>query len=368
MGATSLRALVAPFLVDSFPLERLVLASPVAQRMLDGLDRADVVGVAILPGRLRRPLGLSRALVAARDYAGATFGVRPGGVARDTLRALGATARGYVIGHLSPARFDGAELDTTTIVGNGYDVGARALTSNVVLWPNPQTIVANRAAFARLDTVQRAILRRAGRETIEPELARIEREQREALAAMCARHTAFLVAASGSDVGGLHDAVRAVYHKLDRDPTTRALVATIRKLRAGRRADTLRCPNRGGATSRVSRLEGRWRATPTARDVYAAGAQHGEAERQSGPVTIEFRNRRWVGRELRTGFVWRGRYAVDDGILRLVIADCRPATVCERGTIDVFTWSVYRETLSLRPRFRPPYYYGLFAKPLTRIS
>ena len=57
MGATSFRALVAPFLVDSLALEQRVLAGPLAARMLAGLDRAGVVGLAILPGPLRRQLG-----------------------------------------------------------------------------------------------------------------------------------------------------------------------------------------------------------------------------------------------------------------------------------------------------------------------
>ena len=367
MGATSLRPLVAPFLVDSFELERRVLASSLVPRMLDGLGRAGVVGVAVLPGRLRRPLGLSRPLVALRDYAGATIGIRPGGVARATLQALGATAKGYVIAHLSPKRFDGAELDTTTVAANGYDVAARALTANVVLWPNPQTIVANRDAFERLTAAQEEILRRAGRETVAPELARIRREQREALTGICARHPAFLVTATRPELESLNRAVQPVYDELERDPSTRASIATIEKLDAGARTDTLRCPGTGGATESAARLEGLWRATTTPDDLRAAGADSGEAERQRGTATLEFAVGRWVGRELRPGFVWRGRYSVYGDVLRLVTTTCLPADVCVPGSFDDFTWSVYRDTLSLTRRFRPPFYYGLYAKPLTRV-
>lgn len=367
MGATSFRALVAPFLVDSFGLQRRVLGGPLAVRMLDGLDRAGVVGVAVLPGRLRRPLGLSRPLVGPRDYAGATVGIRPGGVARATLHALGATAKGYVIGSLARSRFDGAELDTTTIAGNGYDVGARSLTANVVLWPNPQTIVASRDAFDRLSAAQQEILRRAGRETIAPELARIEREQREALAGICARHPAFLVTASASERASLDEAVRPVYDELERDPSTRALIAKIRQLRRPGGTDTLRCPGAGRRSMSESRLEGLWRVTTSPDDLMAAGASPDQAERQSGPATLELRHGRWVGRELRAGFVWRGPYTVRGDVVRLVTASCRPADVCVRGAFDDFTWSVYRDTLSLARRFRPPFYYGLVAKPLTRV-
>ena len=98
MGVTSLQALVAPFLIDSLESQRRVLESPITGRMLTGLEPLGLVGLAVLPGPLRRPLGLTRPLVGPRDYAGATIGVRYGRVAQDTLKALGATPKGYRIG------------------------------------------------------------------------------------------------------------------------------------------------------------------------------------------------------------------------------------------------------------------------------
>ena len=174
-GVTSFQPLVAPFLVESLALERRVLASSLLARMLVGLDRAGVIGLAVLPGPLRRPLGLSRRLLRPSDYRGATIAIRFGGMTRATFHALGATPKGYDIGHL-PA-VDGAELDSNTVAINGYDARARALTANVVLWPRPQTIFANRATFDRLTPAQRDILRRAGREALDPELARIEKDE-----------------------------------------------------------------------------------------------------------------------------------------------------------------------------------------------
>ena len=165
MGVTSLRALLAPLFVDSLALQRRVLESPLAARMLAGLDRGGVVGLAITPGPLPPP---------ARDDAPAR---RPrrlrGSDDRDQVRrrrpgdfrGAGATTRGYTSG---AAPFDGAELDLKTIVDNGYDAHAQALTSDIVLWPRPQTIFANRAAFARLTPAQQEILRRAGREALAP--------------------------------------------------------------------------------------------------------------------------------------------------------------------------------------------------------
>ena len=233
---TSFRALVAPFLVDSRELERRVLESPLVERMLEGVEPLGLVGLAVLPGVLRRPFGLSRPLVSPQDYAGATFGSRYGGVARDSIAALGATAKAYRIGSL--AGLDGAELDVSTIASNGYDVPGATLTANVVLWDRPETIVISRDAFDRLPPAQREILRRAGREALAPVLARIDKEQTQALELVCGRGNLTLATASTSELADLQVAVQPVYAELERDVQTREFIAEIRRLRSGIQAES----------------------------------------------------------------------------------------------------------------------------------
>ena len=93
MGVPSFRALLAPLLVDSLPARdaraREPASRPHARRCRAGGCRRDRAP----PGPLRLPFGLSRALVGAGDYRDATLGLRPGGVARMTFRALGARTR-----------------------------------------------------------------------------------------------------------------------------------------------------------------------------------------------------------------------------------------------------------------------------------
>jgi TRAP-type transport system periplasmic protein len=89
VGVTTFQALLAPFLVDSYALQRRVLGSEVAGRMLAGVEQLGLVGVALLPGPLRRPLGVSQALVRPEDYDGVTVGIGPGRVAESTFRELG---------------------------------------------------------------------------------------------------------------------------------------------------------------------------------------------------------------------------------------------------------------------------------------
>jgi TRAP-type C4-dicarboxylate transport system substrate-binding protein len=138
IGVTSFRALLAPFLIDSLALERQVLAGPLPNRMLPAIAHAGVVGLAVMPGTLRRPLGITRPLVGVEDYKGATIGIPTGGLAAATFAALAATAKGYTPGTLTG--LDGAELDLSTIASDYYDLTARALTANVVLWPRVQTV------------------------------------------------------------------------------------------------------------------------------------------------------------------------------------------------------------------------------------
>src|SRR5881392_3686220 len=81
-GVTDFQALMAPYLVDSVALERMVLASPLADEMLSGLGRAGVVGIAVVPGEPRRPFGQRRRFVAPSAYRGTVFGIGPSRLSR----------------------------------------------------------------------------------------------------------------------------------------------------------------------------------------------------------------------------------------------------------------------------------------------
>jgi TRAP-type C4-dicarboxylate transport system substrate-binding protein len=168
-GVKSFHALLAPFLVDSLEFERRVIESPLTTRMLAGVRPLGLVPIALVPGDLKYPLGVTRALVRPGDYAGATIGIRPSGIERQTFEALGARARPYPAGSLTG--LDGADLDVSTIASNHYEKQARELTTNVVFWPRALVIVMNRNAFDALRPAQWAVLRRAGRAAVEPHLA-----------------------------------------------------------------------------------------------------------------------------------------------------------------------------------------------------
>jgi TRAP-type C4-dicarboxylate transport system substrate-binding protein len=358
MGVTSLRGLVAPFLVDTLARQGRVLESPIAARMLDGLGDAGVVGVALLPGPLRRPLGRTRPLVSPEDYRGATIGIRHGRVARSTFRALRATSKAYHVGTLSG--LDGAELDPNTIALVGYDAPGTHITANVVLWPRPVTIFASREAFERLVPAQQEVLRRAGREAVARDLERIAESEKSGVEAICARGKAVLIDASSTDVAGLRQAVEPVYAELERDVETRELIAEIRALDDRAEPEPLRC----GASSEAT-VDGVWEASVTQAALLASGASAAEAATYEGRGTLELKDGRWVFRNDHTTVT--GTYDVAANTIRLTMVTCT-ANPCSPRAVTHHTWSLYRDTLTFARRSGRPFLPRFVAKPARRVG
>jgi TRAP-type C4-dicarboxylate transport system substrate-binding protein len=245
LGVDRFQALVAPFLIDTLTLERQALEKPFARQTLASVRKVGVVGIALLPGSLRRPLGLTRVLVRLQDYRGARIAIRLGEVARATFHALGAIPAGSIPSDGSLSGFDGVEIDPLTITENSLDAGAHALTGNVIYWPKAQTIVMNRNSFDRLTQTQQQILAAAGRQALIPELTRLRHDQQLGVAALCAG-TLPIVTASSSELAALRRAVQPVYDQLDRNPFTRQWIGQIERFRDAEPAGAaaLRCPGR----------------------------------------------------------------------------------------------------------------------------
>ncbi len=344
LGVTSFQALLAPFLVDSLELERRVLDSPLAGRMLGGVDRGGVVGVALLPGPLRRPFGYHRRLVGRSDYIGARLGVYPGRVEEATLRSLGASTRQYL--SLAGASREGAILNFWGISG-GVGYRGKTLATNVVFWPRAETVVINRKALESLTPAQQEILRDAGRQAVAGRLSEVERLEKDALESICERKLVSLVTVSRADVAALHAAVRPVYAQLERNTGTRELVAGIRMLRAGQRADVLpvRCPSPTGAGA--SKLEGVWDSKASHAALLAVGASPAEAATYEGAARLELRDGRWTLRGDHTTVT--GTYVLKGDVIRLTMRTCT-ANPCSPGAVTEYGWSFYRDTLSLARR------------------
>lgn len=230
VGVTSFGALGAPLLIDSYALQQQALASPMVGEMLAALRPAGLVGLGVLPGVLRRPLGASRPLLAPSDYKGLRIGLQHSRIASAALRALGAKPVPIAAG--DPAKtLDGVESHVTAIQNTHQDRHGHYLTANVVLWPRPLVIFASRKTVTRLGPAEQHILERAAATDLSRETKVLASFERNVIASDCSNRRLRFVAASPADVTALRRAVQPVYDELERDAQTRRFIAQIELMR-----------------------------------------------------------------------------------------------------------------------------------------
>ena len=253
LGVRSFQALLAPLLIDSYALQRRLLAGELPDRMLPGLDPLGVVGIAVLPGGLEKVLSISRPLLAPADYQAATsrqrIGVRPSALASSSFQALRAGQTDLAPGG-DTGRMAGIEGDLAGIVANRYQAltAGETLAANVSLWPRIGSIVANDRVFAGLSKTQQDALKTADREALGVNMARLTRDEHAAVRAICSppggdSPAISFLTASPSDRAALLRAVRPVYRQLSRDEGTRTAIEVIESLKKQVGAEAApRCP------------------------------------------------------------------------------------------------------------------------------
>ena len=229
VGVESFQALVAPFLVDSYALQERVLRSPLAPRMLAGLDRLGLVGIGLLPGPMRTMLGIDRTFRRPADFVGARIAIQRSRVADATFRALGArTVALASAGKL--AGVDGLEQQLGSIASNAYERGARSVTANLILWPRPLVLFTSGKFLATLSDADRQAVTAAARDLVADFTSAAVADDRYGTGLLC-RAGFPLALASPRDLDALHAAVRPVYAMLARHRQTRDFIVAIRRLR-----------------------------------------------------------------------------------------------------------------------------------------
>src|SRR3954452_10075696 len=375
VGVPTFDALHAPLLIDSYALEQRVLQSPLVDGMLDGLKPLGVIGLGVLPGPLKKPLGVSP-LIRPEDYRGKTLGISRSRVARQTLLALGASAKDVPSGGKIDG-LDGVEQQVSGIEGNHYDDVAKNLTANVNLWPRPQVLFMNKKAFAALSDIQRDALRAGVRHALPATMAYERKEERDGTAILCRRKPTFL-AASESDFAALRRAVRPVYDSLERDAVTKSAIAQIRTMRSGSASTTEapRCSNATSTTSpagKATPIDGVYRMTTTRKE-----SQKAYGEDPGGRLSENYgrwkfvldRGRLYYTQSSEGKSRWtKAVYTVVGHTMTWRITDSGgqgPPGAKERiGEVDTFNWSRYRDQLTLTPiagKISPP------MKPWRRIG
>jgi TRAP-type C4-dicarboxylate transport system substrate-binding protein len=369
IAAGGLQALQAPFLINSYTLQRKVFDSDLPQKMLTALRPTGLVGVGLLPGVLARPFGFSRPLLSASDYRGAKIGMLPSVVATETFRALGATP----VSSGPIATLGGIETDVFT-ADKAFDRPGASLTGNVIFWPWPGVIFMNRRAFESLTAGQQSELFRAAAVAQGGKI--YLGNDAGYLRDLCRRGTK-VVTASPADLAGLRAAVQPVYRMLEANPSTKALIGQIASIRQaiGGSPDALTCAtaqSTAQSNTTPSPLEGTWQATYTKQELLAAGAD---------PTLIYLSEENWgqFTLKLRRGYWWLRLTGGDPGVpanYRLAYgtyAVTGDKILFHRHDHDYlgsstevwgpYIWSVYRDTLTFKKTGPAPMPTGLAVKP-----
>ena len=350
VGIQSFQSLVAPFLIDNRTLEQRVLESDLTGEMLAGTGKLGLVGLAILPTELRKPLGISRPLVSVEDYQGARIGVREGEVAKATFAALGATPVETVPG--GPlGGLDGAELGFGTI--KGEEQQAKAVTSNVTFWPRPVTLVINRKAFESLTPSQQDVLRQAGSAVLSRQLDFTQGLRDEDASIICRRGLRFL-RASDQDLAGLRRAVQPVYDRVESNAETRSflqrIVAMKQETRAASTPDSPTCsppgPTAAAASQQAAALEGVYRTSFSKEELAESPLLYDAGEINDsnwGDLTLTFDRGRvtFTQRNDLENDTTSGTYTLNGTAISLRFTEGGNA-----GETFAARWSLYRDVLT----------------------
>lgn len=234
VGVTSFDALTAPLLVDSLAFETKVLGTQrLTTRMLAGVDPLGLTGLGILPGPMRKPVGLSRPLIGPRDYRGARIALSPSSLGSKVLTTLGAVPVSSSFEGASMTGFDGLEQQAESVAGNQYDVPGSTITANVNLSPRPLVLIANTVALERLSSRDQEVLREAAAGAVVTTARAQAASAAEGTAVLCRRGNVRFVRATGEQLAALRSALAPVTAELRRDPVTAAAMADIESLHAG---------------------------------------------------------------------------------------------------------------------------------------
>jgi tripartite ATP-independent transporter DctP family solute receptor len=174
-GSNVFQALQAPFLITNYGHSQEVLGGEIGRAMLDsanGPSKFGLVGLGLLEGGLRKPLGGDVALKNPADFKGKKIRAPQSKVLSATITALGAEPVALPVGDVFTAlqngTVDGMEANLGLIYTNKYYEVAKFVTQDVNLWPFPAAVVINKSQWDKLTDEQQGWLRTAG-ENLFPE-------------------------------------------------------------------------------------------------------------------------------------------------------------------------------------------------------
>ncbi|MEP6660919.1 MAG: TRAP transporter substrate-binding protein DctP [Acidimicrobiales bacterium] len=231
-GVTSLRALNAPFLVDSDALVGSIVTSDIAGDLMAGLDHVGVTGLALLPEGLRHVFAFGAPLLSPSDFTGAKIRAPHSDTVYAVFQALGAT-----VDDPNGSDFDAAvgagELaaaESSFQRASSLPGGHLTATGNLTLFPKVNSLVVNNHTLGALSDAQRAMLRDAAERTRAYVVTNTTGDAKDAQAYCTANGS--VVLASDGDLAAFTEAVQPVYDALQKDAATKDLIGRIREVKA----------------------------------------------------------------------------------------------------------------------------------------
>ena len=230
VGVTSFQPLVAPLLVDSHTVQDRIFSEGIPAEMARGLQGHGLVALAVLPGPMRKVLGVRKPFREPADFRGAVLGIQGGAIPEATAKALGATFTRMPSG-ARLALVDASEQHVENIFDNVYGLDAKYVTANVNLWPQAMAVVLNETSYRTLTEAQRQVLAKAATSAIPAALDATRAEDDSGVVKLCGQGLAF-PPSSDLQLAGLRRAVQPVYEEIARDPSNARMLDRLTDLRA----------------------------------------------------------------------------------------------------------------------------------------
>lgn len=235
-GVTSFDALQALGLITRYDLEREVIAGPIGQKMLAGVDAVGLKGLAIHEGGLRKPLGATKALTNVADFKGLKIRTPESSVLELGIRALGAdpTAIPFpdTYAALRDGTVDGMEANLGLIQTVKYYEVADFLTPNVNLWPFPTVLVMNQSKFDALSADQQKIITDAAAAIPGFSIDFFEQPS-DVVTTLCSEGLKFVVASDQDLASFTAASTRAQAQLGSQDAATKDFITQIQALKEG---------------------------------------------------------------------------------------------------------------------------------------
>ncbi len=238
LGNNQFDPFIAPFLIDSYRLEESVIESGLGKPALDSLAPLQLVGIGLVPGVIRHPIGVHQKILTLTDIAGKTFGVFSSPIGEQAVTAMGAIAK-RIRPTFPASGLDAGEEDLEGAANLLYDINTTALTTNLDLWPRLLTLVMNSTAYGSLTAEQQQVLRQAALDSVPAKIANLLEAETRAVKQLCDFGYP-LVEASDAERAAFKSSVQPVIATISSDPVAASVIASIQDLAATTPADTIK--------------------------------------------------------------------------------------------------------------------------------